>query len=91
VKLSNGSDILVRMSRGDINMPNYDDFHLHTQVLDFEFEAAEYELLHFESNIRASRLHYYRVPAQNGSSSQHDVPREFQDVACFFRKGRRGK
>jgi hypothetical protein len=72
------------MSRGDINVPNYDSFPLHTQVLDVESEAAMYELLRFESNIRASRLLYYRVPVQNGSSSKHGVPRDISGRRLFL-------
>ncbi|KAF9516853.1 hypothetical protein BS47DRAFT_1390437 [Hydnum rufescens UP504] len=56
VKLSNPSDIVVRLARGDVNMPNFDSFPIHVQVPEAKFEAAVYKLLHSEPNILASHL-----------------------------------
>ncbi|POR33051.1 Uncharacterized protein TPAR_06751 [Tolypocladium paradoxum] len=63
-KLSNRPDIVARLARGDVNMPNYDGFPIHVQIPEVKFEAAVYELLRSEPSILASRLLYYRVPLQ---------------------------
>lgn len=46
-------------------MPDFDGFPIETQVPEALFEAAIYEFLRSESDIRASRLLYYRVPVQH--------------------------
>lgn len=56
LKLSNRPDIVARLARGDVNMPDYGGFPVHVQVLEVKFEAAVYELLRSEPNILASRL-----------------------------------
>jgi hypothetical protein len=67
MKLSNGMDIVARLARSDVNMPDYDGFPIHVQVPEVKFEAEVYELLHSEPDIVASRLLYYRVPVQHGA------------------------
>jgi len=69
LKLSNWPDMVARLARGDVNMPNYDGFPIHVQVPEAKFEVAVYELLRSEPNTLASRLLYHRIPVQ------HDVPR----------------
>lgn len=64
-KLSNGRDIVARLARGDVNMPNYDGFPIHVQVPEVKFEVAVYELLRSEPDILASRLLYQRTPIQH--------------------------
>ncbi|KAF4636181.1 hypothetical protein G7Y89_g1903 [Cudoniella acicularis] len=61
LKLSNRLDIVARLARGDINMPNYNGFLIYIQVLKAKFEVAVYELLRLELNILASYLLYYRI------------------------------
>lgn len=68
---------MARLARGDVNMPNFDGFPIHVQVLEVKFEAAVYELLRSEPNILASRLLYYRIPVQH-VSLRLDPP---QDIA----------
>jgi hypothetical protein len=77
LKLSNRPDIVARLARGDVNMPNYDGFPIHVQVLEVKFEAAVYELLRSEPNILASRLLYHRIPVQH-VGPRLDLP---QDIA----------
>lgn len=65
MKLSNGIDIVARLARGDVNMPNYDGFPIHVQVPEVKFEAEVYKLLQSEPEILASRLLYYRAPVEH--------------------------
>ncbi|KAI0107227.1 3-hydroxybutyryl-CoA dehydratase [Nemania sp. FL0031] len=69
MKLSNQPDIVARLARGDINMPNFDGFPVQSQVAEIKFEAATYELLLSKSSIPVSRLLYHRIPLE------HDGPR----------------
>lgn len=64
-KLSNRLDIVARLARGDVNIPNYDGFPIQVQVPEVKFEVAVYELLRSEPNILASRLLYYHIPVQH--------------------------
>ncbi|KAF7197590.1 hypothetical protein HII31_01093 [Pseudocercospora fuligena] len=66
MKLSNGQEIVARLARGDVNMPDFDGFSLQSQIAEVKFEAAVYEMLRDEEAIKASRLLYYRAPAQCG-------------------------
>lgn len=63
-RLSNEKDIVARLARGDVNMPDYDGFPIHVQVPEVKFEAAVHELLRPEVNILVSNLLYYRIPIQ---------------------------
>jgi hypothetical protein len=65
LKLSNRPDIVARMSRDDVNMPNFDGAPIHKQVPEVKFEVAVYELLCSEPDILASRLLYHRIPVQH--------------------------
>jgi hypothetical protein len=62
LKLSNRPDIVARLARGDVNMPNVDGFPIEVQVPEARFEVAVYELLRSAPNILASRLLYHRIP-----------------------------
>ncbi|KAL2066784.1 hypothetical protein VTL71DRAFT_1208, partial [Oculimacula yallundae] len=62
---SDGSNIVARLARGDVNMPDFDGFAIEKQVPEAQFEAAVYTLLASNHGIRASTLLYYRVPVQN--------------------------
>lgn len=77
LKLSNQPDIVARLARGDVNMPNFDGFPIEVQVPEARFEVAAYELLRSEPNILASRLLYHRIPVQR-IGPRLDVP---QDIA----------
>lgn len=63
-KLCNRSDVLARLARGDVNMPDYDGFTIDQQVPTTKFEAAAYELLQSQPSILASRLLYHRLPVE---------------------------
>ncbi|KAI1130650.1 3-hydroxybutyryl-CoA dehydratase [Nemania abortiva] len=64
IKASDRPDMVARLARDDVNMPDFDGFSIERQVPEVQFEAATYELLRCEPEIRASRLLYYRVPVQ---------------------------
>ena len=78
IKLLNGSDILARLARGDVNMPNYEGFPMHVQISEAQFEVAVYKLLCPLSQILASHLLYHRLPVQYPAPRLH-LP---QDIAC---------
>lgn len=77
MKLSSGQNIVARLSRGDVNMPNYEGFPIHRQISEVQFEAAVYQLLQSESNGFTSRLLYYRIPMLH-EGDRHCIP---QDIA----------
>jgi hypothetical protein len=77
LKLSNRPDIVARLARADVNMPNYDGFPVHVQVPEVKFEAATYGLLRSVPDILASRLLYHRIPVQH-VGPRLDLP---QDIA----------
>ncbi|KAL8346134.1 hypothetical protein RB598_000167 [Gaeumannomyces tritici] len=64
ITLRDRPDIVARLARGDVNMPNYDGFPIDMQISEVKFEAAVYELLRSEPNVLASRLLYHRIPLQ---------------------------
>ncbi|MCJ1463902.1 hypothetical protein MMC07_002511 [Pseudocyphellaria aurata] len=64
-KASNRPDMVARLARGDVNMPDFEGFPIEWQASEVLFEAATYKLLRSESDIRASHLLYYRVPVQH--------------------------
>lgn len=78
VTLSNRPDIVARLARGDVNMPNYDGFPFHVQVAEVKFEVAVYELLRSAPEILASRLLYYRIPLQY-AGPRLDRPKDILD------------
>ena len=77
LKLSNQPDIVARLCRDDVNVPNFDDATIQWQVSDVKFEIAVYRLLRSEPNILASPLLYHRIPAQH-AGPRLDLP---QDIA----------
>jgi hypothetical protein len=77
LQLSNRPDVVARLSRGDVNMPNFDGAPIHRQVSEVKFEVGVCELLRSESDILASRLLYYRIPLLH-VGPRLDLP---QDIA----------
>lgn len=63
-KLSSEMDIVARIARGDVNSPRYDGLKIETQIPVVKFEAAVYQLLRCESDIRISNLLYHRLPVK---------------------------
>jgi hypothetical protein len=57
--------MVARIARGDVNMPGFDGFAIERQIAEVLFEAATYELLRNQSEIRASCLLYHRAPVQH--------------------------
>lgn len=81
-KTSNGLDMVARLSRGDVNMPDFDGFPIHEQAEEAAFEAGVYNLLRRVRNIRASRLLDHRIPVLH-PGPKLSIP---QDLAgrCLF-------
>ncbi|KAI4232553.1 MAG: hypothetical protein LQ349_004933 [Xanthoria aureola] len=75
-------DLVARLARGDVNMPDVDGFPIEKQVPEALFEAAVYKLLHSEPEIRASHLLYYRVPKQD-SGPRLNIPRNLNGRRLF--------
>lgn len=73
-------DIIVRLARGDVNMPGFDGFPIVKQISEVHFEAAVYRLLEYVPGIRASKLLYYRAPEEK---------RELEDGRPVDLSGRR--
>ncbi|KND87198.1 hypothetical protein TOPH_08182 [Tolypocladium ophioglossoides CBS 100239] len=88
MKLSNRPDIVARLARGDVNMPNFDGFPIDSQVDNVKFEAAAYELLHPEPSILVSRSLYYRVPVQLDGPKLPPPRKYHRPSACLAQSGR---
>lgn len=67
-QLSNQPEIVARLARSDINMPDYDGFPVDGVISEAIFEVAVYELLRSDPSILASRLLYHRIPIQHGGA-----------------------
>jgi len=74
-KLSNRPDIIARLARGDVNMPDYEGFPVDVQVSEVTFEAATYQLLRSAPGILASRLLYHRIPVLY-AGPRRDIPQD---------------
>ncbi|KAH8586024.1 3-hydroxybutyryl-CoA dehydratase [Bisporella sp. PMI_857] len=83
LKLSNRLDIVARLARGDVNMPNYDGFPIQVQVSEARFEVVVYELLCLEPNILASSLLYHRIQVQH-VGPRLDPPRDIAGRRLFL-------
>ncbi|KAF2816675.1 uncharacterized protein BDZ99DRAFT_434145 [Mytilinidion resinicola] len=66
LKTDDGLDLVARLARGDVNMPEFDGLPIGVQIAEIKFEAATYQLLSSEPRILVSRLLYYRIPTQHG-------------------------
>lgn len=62
IKLFNEMEIVARLARGDVNMPDFDGFPIDVQVAEVKFEVEIYKLLLPEPDILVSRLLYHRIP-----------------------------
>lgn len=71
MRLSNQPDIIARLARGDINMPDFGGFPVDKQIIEIKFEAAVYTLLQLEPGILASRLLYHRPPVKHDGPPSH--------------------
>jgi hypothetical protein len=76
-------DIVARLARGDVNMPDYRGFPIHVQVPKVKFEAAVYGLLRSKPDIVASRLLYYRIPVQH-AGPRLGFPRDIAGRRLFL-------
>lgn len=68
MKLSDQSDIVARLSRGDINMPNFAGFPIDSQIAEVFFEVAVYRLLRTEPRILTSNLIHHRLPVEHAGN-----------------------
>ncbi|KAG5338672.1 hypothetical protein C0989_006677 [Termitomyces sp. Mn162] len=83
IKMSNSLDIIARLARGDVNMPNYVGFPFEMQGPDVEFEAAVYSLLCSDPVIVVSRLFFYRVPVQY-AGPKLSIPKDIAGRRLFL-------
>lgn len=83
IKTSNGLDMVARLARGDVNMPEFVGFPIEEQELEVIFEAAVYDLLRTESDIRASHLLYHRVPVLH-PGPKLSIPRDLAGRRLFL-------
>ncbi|KAL7939754.1 3-hydroxybutyryl-CoA dehydratase [Trichoderma chlorosporum] len=74
-KLSNRSDILARLARSDVNMPNYDGYLVQNQICDVQYEAALNEISRSFTDLKISKLLYWRLPVQHTGLKQ-DHPKD---------------
>ncbi|KAK4195279.1 hypothetical protein QBC40DRAFT_289296 [Triangularia verruculosa] len=65
LQTSDGRDLVARLARGDVNMPDFDGFPVDVQAAEARFESAVYELLRTKPAIRSSHLRYSRAPVQH--------------------------
>lgn len=56
-------NLVARLARNEVNMPDYEGWSFEKLVPELLFEAATYELLRGDAAIRVSRLLYHRIPA----------------------------
>ncbi|KFY95009.1 hypothetical protein V498_03581 [Pseudogymnoascus sp. VKM F-4517 (FW-2822)] len=81
-ELSNRPDVIARLARGDVNMPDFDGFPIHKQIPEANFEVAAYELLRSDPLILASRLLHHRIPMQR-VGPRIDVPQDILGRRLF--------
>jgi len=65
LKISDKYDLITRLARGDVNIPDFDSFQIKVLAPEARFEAAVYHLLQSKPYIRPSRLLYSRVLVQH--------------------------
>ncbi|KAK3377207.1 3-hydroxybutyryl-CoA dehydratase [Lasiosphaeria ovina] len=65
LETSDKRDLVARLARGDVNMPDFDGFPIEVQAPEARFETVVYNLLQPEPLIRSSRLLYSRAPVQH--------------------------
>ncbi|KAL8955996.1 MAG: hypothetical protein Q9193_006342 [Seirophora villosa] len=82
LKTSSQRDLVARLARGDVNMPDFDGLPIEKQVPEALFEAGVYELLHSEPAIPASHLLYYRAPKQH-PGPRLTIPRDIKGRRLF--------
>lgn len=83
IKLANQSDIVARLSRGDVNMPNFCGFPVESQVAEVNFEVAVYMLLRSEPRLMVCRLLYHRIPVEHVGHSL-DPPQDITGRRLFL-------
>ncbi|KAL6409853.1 3-hydroxybutyryl- dehydratase [Ilyonectria robusta] len=83
-------DVVVRLARGDVNMPGFDGFPIEVQAPEARFEAAVYNLLRSQPDIRVSRLLYHRVPVQH-PGPKVTVPQDLSGRRLFVFESAQGR
>lgn len=63
-------------------MPDFDGFPIDEQAPEAEFEAAVYQLLRTEPEIRISRLAHHRVPVQI-PGRRDEIPKDLAGRRLF--------
>ncbi len=89
LQTADGRDMVARLARGDVNMPNFDGFPVAIEAAGVRFESAVYELLRGEPDIRSSRLLYSRAPVQH-PGQKLTIPRISAAVGCLSLRNPKG-
>ncbi|KAL4955375.1 hypothetical protein BDW69DRAFT_182573 [Aspergillus filifer] len=86
VRTASGKDLIARLARSDVNMPEFQGFPIEEQAPEAAFEAAVYDLLSAEPVIAASKLLYHRVPVLH-PGLKNDLPKDIAGCRlCLFEK-----
>ncbi|KAK4147939.1 uncharacterized protein C8A04DRAFT_23729 [Dichotomopilus funicola] len=83
LQTSDRFDLVARLARGDVNMPDFDGFPVDVQAAKVLFEGAVYNLLRSEPDIRASRLLYFRAPVEQADLKPSTVPLDLRGRRLF--------
>lgn len=83
IKTSNGLEIVACLSRGDVNMPEFDRMPIHEQAKEAAFEVAVYNLLRLERNIWASCLLYHHIPILH-PGPKLSIPQDLASCRLFM-------
>ncbi|KAJ6780650.1 hypothetical protein PWT90_01746 [Aphanocladium album] len=62
--MENHPEVLARLARGDVNMPNFDGFPFEKQVPEVQFEVAVYSLARGSPGLLVPRLIHHRIPVR---------------------------
>ncbi|KAM0219397.1 hypothetical protein ACHAPA_004794 [Fusarium lateritium] len=78
MKLSDDRDIIVRLGRGDVNMPKYEGRRSDAVISELNFESATYTLLNGHPEIPVSTLLHYRPAVKQEAGSEYDMGKSVQ-------------
>ncbi|KAJ5273312.1 hypothetical protein N7478_008437 [Penicillium angulare] len=83
IRTLKGPDMVARLARSDVNMPDFDGFPIEEQIQEVNFEAAVYNLLRTEPDIHISRLFYQRVPVLHPGPTS-SIPKDLAGRRLFL-------
>jgi hypothetical protein len=90
IQCTDGRELVARLARSDVNMPDYKGFTTQRQISDVRFEAAVYSLLESNAAIKCSRLLYHREPVES-PGPRLAMPKDIRGRALFVFETTKGK